>query len=79
MNISTTVTNPGTALPFARSAMARANGWGAVLVGTELPILARLRDRVQGTGVSAVKPAYFPAVKQQTRLHVPQAPPELRL
>ncbi|MDQ0377127.1 hypothetical protein [Amycolatopsis thermophila] len=78
MKISTTVTNPGTALPFARTAMACANGWGAALIGTDLPILARLRDRFDGITVSAAKPAYVPTDKQ-TRLHVPLAPPELRL
>ncbi|MEV5303318.1 MULTISPECIES: hypothetical protein [Amycolatopsis] len=78
MNISTTVTQPGIALPFARSAMACANGWGVGTAGVALPILARLRDRFDGTGVSAVKPAYVPTDKQ-TRLHVPLAPPELRL
>lgn len=78
MKISTTVTKPGIALPFARSAMAHASGWDAGKAGVELPILARPRDRFDGTGVSAVKPAYVPTDKQ-TRLHVPLAPPELRL
>ncbi|NIH82274.1 hypothetical protein [Amycolatopsis viridis] len=78
MKISTTVTNPGAALPFARSVMACGNGWGAGKAGVEVPVLARLRDRFDGTGVSAVKPAYVPTNKQN-RLHVPLAPPELRL
>ncbi|GHF17337.1 hypothetical protein GCM10017786_59120 [Amycolatopsis deserti] len=78
MKTSITVTNPGIALPFARSAMACANGWGVGKAGVELPIIARQRDRFDGTRVSAVKPAYVPTNKQ-TRLHVPLAPPELRL
>ena len=78
MNSSITVTNPGTGLPFARTAMARANGRGVGKAGVALPILARLRDRFDGIVVSAAKPAYVPTAKQ-TRLHVPLTPPELRL
>lgn len=77
VKIFTTVTNPGTAASFARSAKACGNGWGTGMASAELPILARLRDRIDGTPVTAAKPAYVPTHKQ-TRLHVPPAPPELR-
>jgi len=71
------VTNPGTALSFARTAMARAAGWGAGVAGAGMPVLAARRDRFDGIRVSAVKPAPVPTVKQ-LRLHVPLPPLERR-